>query len=283
MAVGAPGQVGFHDRPHTRFVARFELERGREHHVVADVEDRIVVAEVEIRGADGAAFVFLGQQIGLQEHLFEEHRPFAFGRRREEVQVLPQRPADGRGDADVMFEPRESRLHGPFDHVGIEDGAAFGPELARLGPHLDVLGRVADDEAAKASVADDDIGADAEQEMWDRVGARYPDGVGQFVGGVGLDEKVRRTAYFKGGIRGQDNVALEAVRAQRVAQGLPRSRIDGRNAHRRKKNGAARESNWRNELTTPVCYSKVGLPAKRYGDAQALQRASFKIPRVKER
>ena len=49
--------------------------------------------------------------------------------------------------------------------------------------------------------------------MRDGVGARDPDGVGQFVGGVGLDEKVRRTAYFKGGIRGQDDVAPEAVRA----------------------------------------------------------------------
>ena len=35
------------------------------------MEDRIVVAEVEVGDADGAAFVFLGQQIGYVQEVVE--------------------------------------------------------------------------------------------------------------------------------------------------------------------------------------------------------------------
>src|SRR5690625_4105655 len=105
MPLGAPLQIRLHDLPHPRLVALSHLEGDGEHDVVAFVQDGVIVAEIEIVTLDICALAFSRKDFGTEHDLLDKHRPLALRGRREEVKVLPQAPAAGGRDADIMLEP----------------------------------------------------------------------------------------------------------------------------------------------------------------------------------
>ena len=124
---------------------------------LGDVERRVVVAEVEPVAVHGAARAVGVEQVGRLDDLIDEHRPLALGRRRQKVQVLPQRPADRGRDAGVVLERRSDPPRGSPDQVGPDDGPALGRHAVVVDG--DVRRAVADHDAAEAAVADQDVGA----------------------------------------------------------------------------------------------------------------------------
>src|SRR5690606_7381834 len=138
--------------------------------------------------------------------------------RREEVEVLPQRAADARRDTDVVLQPGEAGRDGLLDEVRVDDGAALGPDAARLRLDADVRGAVADHEAAHAEVADEDVGAEAEHEVRELDLAGEEDGLGELVGRERLVEEVGRAADLEGRVGGEDLVGADAVGAEALAE-----------------------------------------------------------------
>lgn len=95
MALAPPLEVLFHDAAHPLRIAGLELEGHREHHVAPVMEDRVVIAELEVADAGRPALAFLGEDLGGLGDLRDEHGPLPGRRGREEVEVLPERSADG--------------------------------------------------------------------------------------------------------------------------------------------------------------------------------------------
>src|SRR4051794_22672832 len=93
------------------------------------MEDRIVVAEVDVLGVDRLPLTLFGQDLCRLEDLGDEHRPLARRRRREEVQVLPHGAANSARDADVVLESGPATLDRLEDHVA-HDRAALGSKAA---------------------------------------------------------------------------------------------------------------------------------------------------------
>src|SRR5690606_18948646 len=162
----APGEVLAHHGAELLDRLGLEPEGGGEHDVLALVQHRVVVAELHVLGADDAALTLLGEQLARLEDLGDEARALAVGRRREEVQVLPDRPAHGTGDADVVVQPAEPALDARDDQVREDDLAARRPHPVVLA-ELHAAGLVADDQAAEPAVAHEDVGAEAEDEVRD--------------------------------------------------------------------------------------------------------------------
>src|SRR5690242_15693337 len=111
MLSAAPAEVFLHDTVKDGRIAPRQAERGREHDVSAMVEDGVVVTEADVIGADSPALIFLAEDFARLEHLGDEHRTFAFGGRRQKVQVLPNGAANGTRDAHVMLESRPATAH----------------------------------------------------------------------------------------------------------------------------------------------------------------------------
>jgi len=63
-----------------------------------------------------------------------------------------------------------------------------------------MLGAIPDYESAEAPVADEDVGAKAQDEIGEPGLAGGHDCGGEVVGGVGFIIEVRRTSYFEGGV-----------------------------------------------------------------------------------
>ena len=130
------------------------------------MKDGIVVAEVDVVGPHGLSLTLLGEDLARLEHLGDEHRALAFGRRREKMEILPDRAADRARYADVMLQSGPSSGDRLTNQV-LDDGAALGPELA-LVAHLAELvraRRVSNHQSAKAAVADEDVGAEPQHEV----------------------------------------------------------------------------------------------------------------------
>ena len=163
MPRAAPAQVLLHHAMHDGPVAARELERRRQHDVAAMVEDRVVVAELHVVRPHRAPLALLAQDVAPLEHLGDEHRALALGSRGQKVQILPDGSADGAGNPHVVLESRPAALHRFGDDLA-HDRAALDPEPAVL-VESRVTRDVADDESAKAAVAHEDVGAQAEDEI----------------------------------------------------------------------------------------------------------------------
>src|SRR4051794_32842290 len=107
------------------------------------------------------------------------------------MQVLPDGAADGARDADVVLEARESPLYGLRNQFG-HHRAAFDPQLSFV-EELEVARRVPDDEAAKALVADEYVGAEPEYEIVDAEISGGGDRPCQVVGRCCIVEQIART------------------------------------------------------------------------------------------
>ena len=229
MAGAAPAEVLVQDAVHAVHVAGEELEGGGEHDVAAVVKHRVVVAELHVVGVDRLALPLLREDVARGEELGDEHRALALRGGREEVQVLPDRAAHGARDADEVLEPRPAALDGLEDEV-LHHGAALHPEPPVV-VEPEVARAVSDDEPAVAAVADEDVRAEAEDEVRDLELARGGDGGREVVGAGGRVEQVGRTPDAKSGVLAERLVPLEAARVEaggeRVVDGLGRQRRCG--------------------------------------------------------
>src|SRR5438093_1062860 len=155
-----------------------------------------------------------------------------------------------------MLKPGPTAPHGLKDEV-LDDGPAFGPQRAEftLLLELEVSGSVSDDETSEAFVADQNVGAEAEDEVGNLEVARREHGVRKLVGGGGFEVEVGWSTDTKGGIRseqlvtpearrlrscrrpkgGRRNASGETVEALAQVQGVARRLRDGRARHCRGK------------------------------------------------
>src|SRR4029079_1040821 len=78
----------------------------------------------------------------------------------------------------------------------------------------------------------EDIGAKTEHEVRNLRFARGYDGIGERVGGIGLEEEIGGAADLEGGVGRQRLVPLQARAGERGGDALERSRIERRGASR---------------------------------------------------
>src|SRR5438105_1192486 len=159
----APAEVFLHDTMHFVRLSPFQAKRGRQHDVLPVVEDGIVVTKAYVARVDQPAFSLLAQDVARFKDLRDEHRPLPFWSGREEVQVLPDRAADGTRDANVVLETRPAQSNRFLDEI-FDNGAALGSQPTVCGKTVSRR-RVANDQSPKSTVADEDVSPQSEDEM----------------------------------------------------------------------------------------------------------------------
>src|SRR5688572_14650062 len=100
----APTQVLLNDAMHRGGITTCQLKRRAEHDVLSMVKHRVIVAEFHILRANLLSLPFLAEDLAASENFGDEHRAFALGSRREEMEILPDRSANRAWDACVVFE-----------------------------------------------------------------------------------------------------------------------------------------------------------------------------------
>src|SRR6516162_4686344 len=98
------------------------------------------------------------------------------------MEILPHRTADGARDADEVLEARPSAPHGLEDEIA-HDRAALGGHVSLGGP-VDARADVPDHDPAEATVADEDVRAEAEHEVRRARLARGEHGAREILRGV---------------------------------------------------------------------------------------------------
>jgi hypothetical protein len=190
-----PTQVLLHDSMHRRYVARGETKRDGQRDVAAFVKDAGVVAKSHVLPTDGVPCTVLVEQLSRLEHFLDEHGPLAVWRWGEEMEILPDRTANGARNTDVVFQSRPAmsdRLRYQIAH----DHATLAPHTAVFGKSH-VASGISYHEASKSSVAGEDICSEAEDEVGHTTSTRGNDSVCEIVGGYGIVEQVRRTSNAK--------------------------------------------------------------------------------------
>lgn len=204
MLSTAPAQVLLKNSMQRGRIAATEIECDSEDDVAPMMKDRIVIAEIHVVGADDFTLILFGQDLARIEHLGDEHRSCSFRRRRQKVQILPHRAANRARNPDIVFEPGPTTSNGVLNER-LDDRAALTPELASitLFPELMRLRGVSDDQAAKASVSDQNVGAESEDKVGYIVLSRREHGIGKCGGRRRLEEEIGRSANSKRRIRSE--------------------------------------------------------------------------------
>jgi len=135
------------------------------------------------------------------------------------VEILPERAAHGARDPDVVLEPGPPAIHRLVDQVGGDRHPALHPQPPVV-LEVEVLGRVADDEPAVPLVPDQDVGAEAEDEVRHPELAGAEHGPCEVVGGGGLEVEVGWPADLEGGERRQRHVAREVRTRESCAEAV---------------------------------------------------------------
>ena len=150
---------------HHCLVTRLKLERDRECNVTLLVQRARIVAEVHVVAIDGHPLAIMREQVGRFEYLGDEHCPLSGWGRRQKVQVLPDRSANGARDPNVVLEARQAA----FDSQRYEfrhDSSTLDPEPTIV-EESEVTRCVADHEASKSLVSDENVGSESEHEIFD--------------------------------------------------------------------------------------------------------------------
>lgn len=217
MAGPAPGQVLLLDAVHLGGIARRQLELHAERDLAAAVQARDVVAELHLIPTHALPLAGRQQQVDCGDDLGDEHRARALRRRRQEVQVLPDRTADRARDADIVLEPGPAGGNGRLDDVG-DDCPALGIH-ASVDANVHGVGAVPHDQATHAEVADEDVRPESEDEDRDAGAARRRHGSGEFLRRRGIVQHVGGTADAERGVRSERDIPPEPVDAECRRQG----------------------------------------------------------------
>lgn len=181
------------------------------------MKDRVVVAKADIIGADGAALVFLAQNLTRLEDLGDEHGPFALRSRREEVKILPNGATYRARNSDVVLESRPTSTYRLEDEI-LHDRTTFGPQPAAsaLVVEREVSCGVPHHQPAKAFVADQYVRAEAEDEIWDVEVASDHDGIRELVGGCSFEIEIGWSANAERRIWRENLIVAESRYCARV-------------------------------------------------------------------
>ena len=193
-----PAQILLKHAMHCPGITRFELKCHVQYDVAGVMKNGIVVSESDIRGINVRALTGFTPDAARVEHLGDKHRTSAVGRRGQEMQILPDRSADGARDTDVVFQSRPAMRNGVADQIR-HDRAAFGDASSITEPG-DVSGAVPDHDAPEATIAHQNVRAEAEHEPVDARRLRDVDCLCQIVARVCIVQQIRRTPDSKRGV-----------------------------------------------------------------------------------
>src|SRR5690606_21072371 len=126
-----------------------------------------------------ASLAFCLQNPVTLYNLCDEHGTLSLRSWGEEVQFLPYRTAHGTGDPDVVLQPGPPAVRGRQDQIP-HHCSALGPESAVV-PAAGCLCYVPDNQAAKSTVTDQDVGAESQHEVGDLHLSGGGDGQGEVV------------------------------------------------------------------------------------------------------
>ena len=125
------------------------------------------------------------------------------------MQVLPDRAANCAWDSDVVLEAGQVAFNGlryEFRH----NSSTLDPEAAIV-EEPEVTRRVTDDEAAKSLVSDQDVGSQAEDEVFDVEIACGSDGPCQIICRCCIVKEIGGTADLECGVLSKRLIALEPL------------------------------------------------------------------------
>jgi zinc protease len=212
----APAQVLLHDAMHCAGVTRRELKGHRQRDLVTAVENARIVPESHVRPVHQMTLVPLIQELGGFEHFLDEHRALTLRRGRQKVQVLPDCPANGARDTDVVLQARQSATDRFRDEIAHDD-ATLAPHSALLVESHMTCG-IANNDPAEPGIPDEYVRTQPEHEERNARLSRRSYGVCEIVGGSGIVEEVGRTPNAKRGVWREGLAPLESRRVEPVAE-----------------------------------------------------------------
>src|SRR3954469_4856591 len=210
MLATPPAEILLHDAVHDRGIRRLELESHGERDIALLVERARIIPELHVLAINGPSLAIMRQQLRRFEYLGNEHGALARGGRREEMKILPDRAAYRARNTNIMFEPGEPSLHRLRNEPG-HHGSALYPQSAMV-EEFQVARRVPDDESAKALVADEDVGAEAQHEIIDAELSGGGDRPCQIVGRCCIVEQIGWTADPECGVLTERLFPFESLR-----------------------------------------------------------------------
>ena len=125
------------------------------------------------------------------------------------MEVLPDSSANRAWDSDVMLQPRQGALYG----LGYEPGhyrTALYPELSVI-QKLEMARRVADNQAAEAFVAHQNVRAQSEDEILQSKIASGSNCPCQIIGRCCIVKEIGRTTDLECGVWSKRLIALEPL------------------------------------------------------------------------
>src|SRR5687767_7749370 len=200
----APGKVLLQDAIHAIPVARRQVERDGQCHVMAVVQDARVVAEGHLVTMDDTPSPFLREQFARVEHLGDEHGSLAFGRRRQEMEVLPYGAPHGARYADVVLQTGEAAMDRGQDEI-LHNRATFGPQPGAVVTEL--ARHIPDHGATKPLVTNQYVRAESEDKMRQFGLAARLHGVCEIVGRRSIVQQICRTTDPESGVRSQRDIS----------------------------------------------------------------------------
>ena len=138
------------------------------------------------------------------------------------MEVLPDRPAYGARNSNVVVQPRQVAGHRELNQIVVHLHPAPRPHPGSI-QELDLIHLVSDHQPAEPPVTDQDVGAKPKHEIRHLQLAGGEHCSGEFIRGAGAVQQVRWAADLEGCERRQRNVALEATGAtEALSQSLYR-------------------------------------------------------------
>jgi len=132
------------------------------------------------------------------------------------MEVLPHRAANGAGNAYVMLQTGQTTLDCQRDEF-CHYGSALDPKPSIV-EKLQVTGGVSYDKAAKPFITNENVCAEAEDEIVDPKLACRADRPCQIIGRCGIVEEIGGTADLECGVLTERLASLEPLRLQSSLQ-----------------------------------------------------------------
>src|SRR3954471_11673899 len=220
MFSATPAQIFLHDAMEDRRIALREAKGDCEDDISPVMEDRVVIAEVDIVGGNRSPLVFFAEDLARFEYFGDEHGWWSDRCRCQEVQVLPNGTANSARNAHVMLESRPAAMHGLENEI-LDYRTALGPQRAVVAAVAKVVSSsdVADHEPAKSLITDQNVRAEAEHEVRNVELACDQDGIRELVRRASFEVQIRRAADAKRGIWRENFVTAHSrcgIRCQRL-------------------------------------------------------------------
>ncbi len=190
-----------------------EAEGDGEDHVGPVVEDAIIVAEPEVGTVDLLPDPLLRVDLRRFHHLLDEHRSVTSRGGGEEMEILPDGPADGAGDAGEVMEAAQASLDRGLDKVGEDEDPRARPHAMGI-EELYTVDLAPDDQPSDPSVCNEDVGTPAQEECRDFQLSCQGEGGAEVIGCGCPEEEVCRAPDAEGGKRRQRHPLLDPAGAQ---------------------------------------------------------------------